>query len=355
MSAQEQRKPYVKLFMVLCMTLLLAGWLTHSEASAIPTNTNSLQPDTAFESGEAYFASSVTVSDAVISKNTDMLELNLAQESNDRVYTMLDEAMPPLQNDETQKYYYTNSGSSLQQVVQSLRKQRYESAVGFRRTGEKLYDYTNFLPSRVHATSSYRRAFAERGGTLSIHNHPSNSPFSAKDLHTEASLGTPIAMVISDRYIYTVQPLGDSWGDPEAIQNYYTEQIEAYQAMIADYRESINESFVAEEILSAAPHPDDGSYKWFYRNEIRQQLLSGKTENITVPEGIWSMDKAMERVAEKFNLLYTRVETDKFKYNDDLFTPIMQTAYAKYYLSAASPVLKFRGRSNAYFSLVYPT
>ncbi len=221
------------------------------------------------------------------------------------------------------KAYAANSGGSLHAVVQTLRKQNYESAVGFSISAQKLFDYTNRCPWKVVGSALHRANFLELDGTLSIHNHPSCQAFSAQDLYAEALFNTPIAMVVTDRYVYTVQPKSGEWADPQALKDYCSSQQDLYLKRAQSYLDSINHTYRPDKILSAPRTPDNGSYQWFWQEEIRKQLQKGNVSSVSVSTGIWVTDQAMRQTARKFNLLYTRVETDYFNAGDyTVFVPV---------------------------------
>lgn len=220
----------------------------------------------------------------------------------------------------TTAYWHVDSGNNLAQVAQKLRKQNYETAVGFTYFGEKAFDYTNFLPSSVKATASHRQEFLKNHGTLSIHNHPSEQPFSAGDLYTESKLNVPILMVITDRYTYTLQPLS-GWADPTELKTFYQERSQYYSNWTGAYLENTYR-YSANKLLSEPERPDDGSFGWFCDHEVREALLAGQTSDIGINIGVWYLNEVLKETAQKFNLLYTRELTDEFDFMDaSVFCP----------------------------------
>lgn len=219
-------------------------------------------------------------------------------------------------------YYYVNSGNTLDEVAQTLRHQRYETSVGYSLYGDKIFDYTNYLPSKVYATASYRQEFLDNFGTLAIHNHPSGGPFSVNDLYAEAKFNTPIAMVIGNEYTYMIQPMWDGWGDPEALRLFYSEQIQKYETMAWSYVRNTYR-YSAQKLLNEPERQDDGSLKWYCDNAVRKALYGGSASGtIMLDIGTWYYDKALKETAKKFNLLYVRELTDVFDFtNIDVCRP----------------------------------
>lgn len=85
-----------------------------------------------------------------------------------------------------------DNGSTLEEVANNIKNQSYESIAGFDSEGKKLFNYTCNLKGQVFTTNTQREDFANHDGTLVIHNHPSDSSFSAADLYAEAYWNTPL-------------------------------------------------------------------------------------------------------------------------------------------------------------------
>lgn len=75
------------------------------------------------------------------------------------------------------KIIEADSGQTLTEVFETLRQQDFETACAFDQQGNKLLDVTSNLAQQVYTSSKQREAFAEQGGVLFLHNHPSDGSF----------------------------------------------------------------------------------------------------------------------------------------------------------------------------------
>lgn len=209
-----------------------------------------------------------------------------------------------------QYIYRANNGSSLEEVVENLRKAEYESICGFDYVGNKLLDCTSYRKNTAYTTSAMREDFLNLGGMVMAHNHPSGNSFSGQDIYVEASYRTPCAMVISDTYVYTLTPGAWGWGDPEALLQYW----QASYSYHLDYALSYTRNYYADHqaIIAAPDVPNDDTMAWVCNRAIKDAAVNGDVGPIKVPVGGWVSHMTMLDVAARFGLGYQRYLTDEF-------------------------------------------
>ena len=201
----------------------------------------------------------------------------------------------------TKPIYEINNGETLAEVAANLRKQEFESVLGFSNQGEKLFNYTSNLRSHSYITSTQFYEFLENDGQLFIHNHPSSCGFSAQDLYVEAKYQAPCAMVISDVYVYTIAAGNSGWGSPEALRDFYQERYNAYLAESTAYIATLRVN--RRDALATPLTPDDGSLAWFCQSEIQQCLRSNPEGDVVIRTGFWVTHRALLDTAAKFELI----------------------------------------------------
>lgn len=217
---------------------------------------------------------------------------------------------PATASSENHTIYEIDDGDTLLEAIANLRTREYESILGFDMYGKKLFNYTCYLPTTVYCMSSTRDAFERQGGTLIVHNHPSGSSFSSTDLHTEALRKTPKLMIISDRYIYLLEPGERGWGDADEISKYYTRCYEIRAKEITQCLKNIQ--WTADWLLNYEEGEDDGSAKWFCLHEMKAGYLKYHHADFQITTGHWTTNQTMIDVAEKFGMKYQRILTDEF-------------------------------------------
>lgn len=210
--------------------------------------------------------------------------------------------------------YEIDNGDTLAEVAANLRKQEFESVLGFSHQGEKLFNYTSNLRSHAYITSTQFYEFLENDGRLFIHNHPSSCGFSAQDLYVEAKYQAPCAMVISDVYIYLIAAGESGWGKPEELRDYYQARYDAYLTEAIDYISTLKVS--RRDALAAPVTPDDGSLAWFCQDEIRQCLTNNPDGDVVIRTGLWVTHRALLDAAARFDLIYSRTPSDSFNFDD---------------------------------------
>lgn len=205
----------------------------------------------------------------------------------------------------TTKAYLSDNGSTLDEVVQNLRWQDYEYHCGFDYQGAKLFDYTNQLTNHVYSTRSMRREFANLGGTVVVHNHPSGSAFSGQDLYAEALFNTPCIIAVGQEYVYVLRTGASGWSDPSTIKQYWQNSYDYHLNYANDYITQQGGNY------SAPTGVDDGSFEWFYNNYMWRAAQSGERPQ-KLPYGLWVSHAVMRDVAGKFQLNYQRYAADGF-------------------------------------------
>lgn len=210
-------------------------------------------------------------------------------------------------------YEYDN-GDTLAEVAESLRQQKFESAVGFDSEGKKILNYTSYIQNHTYMTSTLIKAFLEDDGTLFIHNHPSSAGFSVQDLFVAAKYQIPRIMVISELYVYTLEPAtAEGWGDPAEIRNFYKT---AYNERLEEATDYLNHtSYKRSEILAKPEREDDGSLEWFCENEARRSALEDSA-SFTIHIGFWVSNQALIDTAAEFGLYYQRAYYEEFDFTD---------------------------------------
>lgn len=207
-----------------------------------------------------------------------------------------------------------DNGSTLAEVAVNIRTQEYEYMAGFDCYGNKLLNNTCNLKSSVASTNTQRTDFVRRNGTLIVHNHPSGSSFSAKDIYAEASWDTPCAMVISERYVYTLTPGDSGWGDPSALEEYHNQRRVFYETLTNTALAS--PEFNPKNLLQAPVREDDGTFAWFCENEVRAHYARNPHAYFVLDTGLWITNRTVEDVAYKFELNYQRVPFDEFDFKN---------------------------------------
>lgn len=209
--------------------------------------------------------------------------------------------------------YPADSGSSLPEAVATIIEQDFETVVGFDENGEKILDSTSYLKSKVYTSSSQRKAFAEQDGILIIHNHPNGNSFSSQDLYTEAKYQTPRIMVVSKIFTYILEPQEEGWGDPSEMATYWRERRDYYVGYVSEYMAAFRHS--VSDVMAWELGDDDGSYDWFCKKVIQVSVLANQHE-IAIPSGLWITHQAMQDVAAKYKMEYSRYLTSEYDFAD---------------------------------------
>lgn len=231
------------------------------------------------------------------------------------------ESSSPVSLSKTQPIYPTDNGDTLAEIIRALRGKEIEFACGFYQNGQKAFEVTSNMTTKVYTTHSMRTDFIKDGGTLFVHNHPSGSAFSGQDLKSAAENEFERTMIISDEYIYTLEPTDVGWGEPTAMKDYWTERHNYYvaysDAFFETYRPSTKALLAIEEFPT-----DDSSLKWFCDYEVWKSVKEDPEQLVWIDIGLWNSHHTMLDVAEKFQMEYHRYVTDEFDAtNPKVFLP----------------------------------
>ncbi len=213
--------------------------------------------------------------------------------------------------DGTGRIIPVDSGSDLPEVIATITEQDFETVVGFNENGEKILDSTSYLKSRVYTSSVQRGMFAEQGGALLIHNHPSGSSFSSQDLYAEAKYQTPRIMAVSKIFTYTLEPQESGWGDPDEMAAYWQKRYDYYVDYVDGYMEDFR--YRVSDVMAWELGDDDGSFDWFCRKVIQTSILAGQRE-VAIPCGLWVTHQVMQDVAIEFEMEYYRYSTAEYDF-----------------------------------------
>lgn len=121
-----------------------------------------------------------------------------------------------------------NATPGIEAVMREISNQEFETLAAFDSNGRLLFETTAYESSSVSVTSDQLQQFWAEDGALMMHNHPSGSTFSAVDLRAEAMRGTRRAIVVTDRFLYVLEPGKRGWGSPERLFEAYTAYAEQY-------------------------------------------------------------------------------------------------------------------------------
>lgn len=235
-----------------------------------------------------------------------------AETSDDYVTVSMEEVV---ENNETVKIYNVNDGSNLAQIAANLKGRDYESIIGFDVDGRILFNNTSYIADKAYTSATTRRNFQRDYGTTIVHNHPSSQSFSARDLKAEATYNTPRAMVISDLYVYILEPMSTGWGDPTQMETYWQQRYDVYYAEARNF--IYNWSYNRNTILNTPDTPDDGSCAWYCQYMAKQSLRADPNAKIDLKIGIWITHRVMQDVAQRFNMLYYRTSRADFDFTDE--------------------------------------
>ncbi len=225
------------------------------------------------------------------------------------------EIAPAQAHDSDPKIYSVDNGDTIDEVIANLHEHDYESIVGFSSDGEKLFDYTSYLPDSARITEADAKKLSSNKGSIVIHNHPDETSFSGKDILAAIKWDVSRMIVVAQSNVFVLSPPACGWGDPEIVYNYQQERVnqrlQELRSIVCGYYPR-----TAAEIIADPERPDDGSASWYYETEVRRQCTDTSFSIVTICYADWATHRAAIDVAGRFGYLYQRIPLDDFNSTD---------------------------------------
>lgn len=127
-----------------------------------------------------------------------------------------------------------NTTPSIENIIQEIRNQDFETLAAFDADGRLLFDTTDHLGREVTMSAEQVTQFQEQNGVLIIHNHPGSTSFSAMDLYAEAKRNTQRAIVVTYDRLYILSPGRKGWGDPDELMSAHQYYHEYYEQLTVE-------------------------------------------------------------------------------------------------------------------------
>jgi hypothetical protein len=150
----------------------------------------------------------------------------------------------------------TNSGETLDDAIESIKNNDYETFVAFDDKGKKIIDYTDYaahsvsLPQTIDAESYLKKHEI----SVILHNHPSYGDieyidtFSPQDIYTSTQPSIKESVVVNTKYKYSIKPGKKGWGD--LLDMPFEELSESYKETLAEATKKANDLVKIKKITA---------------------------------------------------------------------------------------------------------
>lgn len=133
------------------------------------------------------------------------------------------------ENSQKNKFTELDNGDSIPELMAAMDRANYEIHAEFTPDGKKLYERTYFKTAKSPGRQGELKGVV---GTIDVHNHPTDSAFSVSDFKNYASLRPSKALVVTNKYVYMLEPGEEGWPKPKEAKKSFQETSERADKLI---------------------------------------------------------------------------------------------------------------------------